>query len=80
MLRAVNDALHDHLVHGPERFNRPSWLNALLNVPFGGAGKSAWGIELSEAVLKEECPDLLEKKVSRFRAESLCMSVCRDTR
>lgn len=28
------------------------------------AGKSAWGIELSEAVLKSECPDLLEKKVS----------------
>jgi len=26
-------------------------------------GKSAWGIELSEAVLKSECPDLLEKKV-----------------
>ena len=29
------------------------------------AGKSAWGIELSEAVLKSECPDLLKKKVRR---------------
>lgn len=28
------------------------------------AGKSAWGIELSAAVLKSECPDLLKKKVS----------------
>lgn len=33
------------------------------------AGKSAWGIELSDAVLKSECPDLLKKKVSSFAAE-----------
>lgn len=32
------------------------------------AGKSAWGIELSDAVLKSECPDLLTKKVSAAAA------------
>lgn len=26
-------------------------------------GKSAWGIELSQAVLESECPDLLEKGI-----------------
>jgi hypothetical protein len=33
------------------------------------AGKSAWGIELSEAVLKSECPDLLKKKVCRHHRQ-----------
>ena len=44
------------------------------------AGKSAWGIELSEAVLKSECPDLLEKKVTPRVRASQASAVARPVR
>ena len=43
----------------------PSSLDDVTATPRGischrHAGKSAWGIELSKAVLEQECPDLLK--------------------